>query len=289
MYDRLSHQEGRPELNPGDVNIMELKISDAIEIAARRDFFAAATEDLGCEILPVPRTTATLLRARCAPLPVMNRVVGLVSDDDLSADTLNWIAQAFREVAIGQIWVSAWDHPAGAVIVESLGGWNPEPVSVWSKFLLNLDEGVLPLPQTGKLHLRRARLDEAALAGEIVTRCVGLPPEMAPWLAALVGRPNWQVYVACNEHDEPVAAASLFIDGLRAWIGMGATLPEARGQGAQQMLMSMRLLAAKAAGCIVVGVEAEAARSGQVSHSINNIHRAGFREVGTRTNYLCTI
>jgi ribosomal protein S18 acetylase RimI-like enzyme len=268
---------------------MELKISDAIEVAARRDFFAAAAEDQGCETLLVPRTSATLLRARCAPSPVMNRVVGLMSDDDLSADTLSWIAGAFRDEAISQIWVSAWDHPVGASIAERLHGWAPEPVSVWSKFLLNLEEGVLPLPQTGKLHVRLARLDEAARVGEIVTQCVGLPPAMAPWLAALVGRPNWKVYVACNENDEPVAAASLFIDGLRAWIGMGATVPEARGQGAQQMLMSMRLLAAKAAGCVVVGVEAEAARSGQVSHSINNIHRAGFREVGTRTNYLCTI
>lgn len=267
---------------------MDLKISDAIEVAARQDFFAAAAVDLGCATLRVPRTSATLLRARCAPSPVMNRVVGLVSDD-LSAETLSWIASAFRDEAIGQIWVSAWDHPAGAGIANGLRSWSPEPVSVWSKFLLNLEEGVLPLPQTGKLHVRLARLDEAARVGEIVTQCVGLPPAMAPWLAALVGRPNWQVYVACNEEDEPVAAASLFIDGLRAWIGMGATLLEARGQGAQQMLMSMRLLAAKAAGCIVVGVEAEAARPGQASHSINNIHRAGFREVGTRTNYLCTI
>jgi len=276
-------------VNPGEVNLMDLKISDLIETAARRDLFAAAPPELGCTAMPIPGTSATLLRAQCAPSPIMNRLVALEGGDDLPEATRAWIAESFREIGVQQFGAAAWNHPAYADVEANLSAWRPQPASSWSKFLLNLDEATLPLPQVGKLSVRLARADEAPLAGEIVAGCMGLPPSMAPWLASTVGRRNWQVYFACNANDEPVACGALFIDGLRAWVGMGATLPEARGQGAQQLLMSMRLLAAKAAGCMVVGVEAESARPGQVSHSINNIRRAGFREVGVRTNYLCTI
>ena len=49
--------------------------------------------------------------------------------------------------------------------------------------------------------------------------------------------------------------------------------------------MAVRLAAARAAGCVIAAVEADAL----VQHSINNIQRTGFLPVGTRSNYLCPV
>jgi GNAT superfamily N-acetyltransferase len=267
------------------MNAVEQHLVDAIEACGWGDCLKAAPADMGCAVLQVPGTEATLLRTTVLPIPMMNRIIGLPGDAAPSQQTLAWVAQAYRDVGIDHCWLHAWaDSPLGGEL-EALG-LHAEAGARWHKFLFDLAAAPPSAPRASVLHVRPARADESATAGAIICGVFGLPPALEPWFGAIVGRPNWQMMFACDANDRPVAAGAVYIDGGRAWLGMGTTLPEARRQGAQQLLIAARLAAAKAAGCTVAAIETGVALEGAVNHSLNNIRRAGFREVGVRVNYL---
>jgi GNAT superfamily N-acetyltransferase len=267
----------------------DLELSDLIEVNARLALFAAAPADVACLAVHVPGTGATLMRVPAMPTPAMNRVVGLAGGSALTDQTLAWIGQTFADGGISEFWLHAWDLPVDAALQAGYAarGWQPDEQAAWVKLLCDLDGALPALHPHPALQVRQALAGEALLSGDIVCRSFGMAPALAPWMGAVVGRPGWQVYFACGANGTPVATAALLIDGPRAWLGMGATLPEARQQGSQQMLLAVRLAAAKAAGCTIAGIETEAPPAGETRHSLNNIRRAGFREVGRRFNYRC--
>jgi GNAT superfamily N-acetyltransferase len=249
-------------------------IAESIETGARRDFFAAAPPQLGCAALDVPGTTATLLRVQAMPSPMMNRVVGLPDGAHTGAATLDWIRQAYGEAGVEQFWLTDWEPV------------QPAPQPAWVLLLRDLSDAVPAASPDATLRVRLARDDERELGADILCRSFGMPAIVIPWMAALVGRPGWRIYFACDADDAPVATGALYIDGERAWLGMTATLPQARRQGAQHLLLAARLADAKAAGCVVAGIETEAPGEGEVKPALNNILRAGFRQVGLRQNHL---
>lgn len=258
--------------------------TESIEIAARRHFFAAAPDHFGCTILDLPGTPATLLSVLAMPSPTMNRVIGLPGTQPLADGTLAQIRQFFRQRGIPRFWLHAWNTPDSAALHASLLAHGCERRGAWALFERALD-GAWPAPAS-PLRVRRAREDEYGVAGQILADSFGMPL-LTSWMAGLAGRPAWQVFFACAEDGTPVATGTLLIDGAQAWLGMGGTLAAARRGGAQQALLLARLAAAREAGCAMVAVEAEAAAPGESSTSLNNILRAGFRQLGTRQNYLC--
>lgn len=268
----------------------DLALSDQIELAARRDLFAAAPPDFGCAVMQVPGTGATLMRVPALPTPSMNRVVGLPGATALTDATLEWIRLAYRNAGVPDFWLHAWDLPIDAALHAgyTARGWRPDAQAAWAKCLCDLDGPLPALDLNPALQVRAARAGEGALSGAIVCASFGMAPAMAPWMGAVVGRPNWQVFFAMAD-GVPVASAALFIDGPRAWLGMGATLPAARNRGSQLLLLAARMAAAKAAGCSVAGIESEAPPAGATRQSLNNIRRAGFREIGQRLNFRCMV
>ena len=66
-----------------------------------------------------------------------------------------------------------------------------------------------------------------------------LPPDFAGWVARVVGAPGWTCLLALDD-DVPVGAAALVVAGDAAWFGLGATLAEHRGKGAQGALFAAR-------------------------------------------------
>jgi GNAT superfamily N-acetyltransferase len=77
----------------------------------------------------------------------------------------------------------------------------------------------------------------------------------------------------------------LFVHGDTAWLGLGATLPEARGRGSQSALLARRIALAGELGCSLCVTETGESVVGRPSTSHRNILRAGFREQYLRPNY----
>ena len=120
--------------------------------------------------------------------------------------------------------------------------------------------------------------------------CVGfgmpeLPPLVAMMEAGTDTRAGFHPYGAWDG-DSLVAAANLHVAGPAGAFCGAATLPEARGRGAQSMFMLVRLQAARAIGLEWVSAETWQEGEGQHNASLHNMLRAGFFEAYSRTNWV---
>jgi hypothetical protein len=100
-----------------------------------------------------------------------------------------------------------------------------------------------------------------------------------------VGRPGWQSF-AVFEGSAIVAAASLRISGDIGHLFGGATLPHARGRGAQSALIAARAAAALEAGCRWLIGETGAEAPGENNSSLHNMLRAGMGAHYHRQNWV---
>lgn len=135
------------------------------------------------------------------------------------------------------------------------------------------------------LRVRDAAAADREPVGEVIRTAFGMPPPMAGWIAALVGRPGWTVVVA-EDAGVVVSAGAVWTGGGVAWAGLGATAREHRGRGGQGALFAARMAAAEAAGCALIATETGAAGPDGPGPSHRNITRAGFDLVRSRANWI---
>jgi GNAT superfamily N-acetyltransferase len=139
-------------------------------------------------------------------------------------------------------------------------------------------------PAQEGLRIEEAGASRAEAFGAIVAAAFEMPPDFAGWMAALADRPGWTALLALDG-DEPVGAGALFVDGRAAWLGMGATIPEHRGRGAQGALFAERLRRAEELGLDAVLTETGAPVGDEgPGPSYRNMLRFGFAEVALRPN-----
>lgn len=139
---------------------------------------------------------------------------------------------------------------------------------------------------TTRFEIRRIGADRAPDFAATVQRGFGGSPVLADVFSALPGRPGWSTYVA-YDGEEPVACGALFVEGSLGWVGIGATRPEWRGQGAQSALIGRRLSDGHQAGVAVFAAEAGAPAAGDERQAVsfNNLTRAGFRLAYRRRSF----
>jgi GNAT superfamily N-acetyltransferase len=150
----------------------------------------------------------------------------------------------------------------------------------WMKF----SRGVGPRQAQSDLLVGRVDSGQAQEFAAVVVGGFGLPEWIAPLAANVVDRPGWSCYVAFDG-DAPAGAGALFVHEGIGWLGLGATLPQYRGRGAQSVLLAARIEDARKQGCRTVVTETGELEDGRPSSSYRNILRAGFREAGVRANY----
>ncbi|HWB80506.1 MAG TPA: GNAT family N-acetyltransferase [Nannocystaceae bacterium] len=125
--------------------------------------------------------------------------------------------------------------------------------------------------------------DEALAWAQVIGSAHGMPPAAAPWIAALVDRPRWHT-LAWRSEGTIVSGAALFVDEGRAWLGLGGTLPEFRGRGAQSSLLRARIDLARSLGVATIASETGSPLAGKPNTSLTNMLRAGLVSVGQRIN-----
>ncbi len=138
------------------------------------------------------------------------------------------------------------------------------------------------------LRVREAVAGDAEAVGDVIRTAFGMPPPMTGWIGALVGRPGWTVVLA-EDGGRIVSAGAVATGGDTGWLGLGGTLPEARGRGGQGALFAARIAAAAAAGCTRVATETGAPGPDGPGPSHRNIVRAGFTTVRRRANWIAPL
>jgi GNAT superfamily N-acetyltransferase len=221
------------------------------------DTFAAAPSRFNFTATTV--AGATCLRAAGVPARELNRVNGPISD--VSAVLAHY--EGGMHIVVG-------DH-------EGLAEHGYTPGFAWMKFARDADpdasaETDLKIEQVG----HQGAIDFAVP----VRTAFHMPDFFDAWLRELPGRPGWTC-LAAYDGDQAVGAGAMYVDGDHAWCGLGATLPEARGRGAQSAILAARVALAARAGAKTVSTETGADRG----PSYRNILRAGFEEAYERPNW----
>jgi GNAT superfamily N-acetyltransferase len=131
----------------------------------------------------------------------------------------------------------------------------------------------------------RVQVANAAEWASVVMRGSGMPEgALSEMAAASVGRPGWCPY-AVWAGEEIVAGGTTYIrEGVAQLFG-GATLPFARGRGAQSELLTARARAAHAAGCRWLVAETGVESPGTHNSSLHNMVRMGFAALYQRQNW----
>jgi GNAT superfamily N-acetyltransferase len=236
---------------------------EAPERAAYADAFLASPEL--CELAEIGGATCFALRR--APERTFCRVMGL-----RSTEPLDEIAAFYGDTPW---WVS--DSYGLAPELEARGftrdyGWMKFTRGVGAREAHSDLDVVLVGPE---------RADDFAT---VVAGGFGMPDWAKPLAANVVGRPGWSCYVAYDT-DAPAGAGTLYVHEGVGWLGLGATLPQFRGRGAQSALLAARIEGARRQGCREITTETGELEDDRPSNSYRNIVRAGFREAGARANF----
>jgi len=143
-----------------------------------------------------------------------------------------------------------------------------------------------PVPTVnGDLEIRQVGGEAASQFGRVIEAGYGLPLSFSSWLSRLAGRENWLTYLAYDE-GTAVAGAEMYVIGSAAWLGVAATMPRYRGNGAQGGLIARRLADGTALGARTFAVQTGAPAAGEIAGpSYRNIERSGFALSHVRQSY----
>ena len=241
---------------------------EALHIEGMRAAAALEGNPFEVEVRRFGRATATL-SAKLSVVEWYNRVVGLEHQD---ARAIPEMLEFFRSRGIRARFEIGPAELTSALALqlaaERVGVERIETV-VWAPI-----DALVP-PRTSAVVIRPSPLSELDLFLELWARGFALPDflwtDVKRMRAAWFSVPGFERYVAQID-GEPIACAGLFIHGDIGYLCVSATLPEARGRGAQAALIARRWRDAAAAGCRTV---ISTTAFGGTSQS--NMERAGMR------------
>ncbi|NNU80719.1 GNAT family N-acetyltransferase [Halovulum dunhuangense] len=259
----------------------EADASATLERAALRSLHDVAGPDLraalGLAWVEEGGIAASIAAGLPASAIVVNRAAGIATGADMGR-----AAGLYRRAGVPRFFLH--EAPGARSLVPSGAGL--ERVRGWQKFELAL-EGWSPGPDPaadGGPEIRRIGVNEGEAFARIACDAFDLGDAARPWLARLPQARGWQVYLALRD-GQPLGCGALFIQGRACWTDWGATRPDARGQGVQRRCLAHRLMAARAAGCLIAHSCTGEAVPGDPQHSWNNLVRMGFRPTTLRPNY----
>lgn len=260
-------------------------LAEHVECRAWTDIVAAAppwlqqstglrAEEVGGSLALIAPTLNSLL---------FNRVIGLGEHAPATNELICGLMDRYWTLGIKHYWVHAGPYARPARLGRLLHEHGLETYRrSWVKMIRPARRAVRAETE---LTIRHATLADASTVASIVGPAFDLPQCGAELFAAVIGRRQWQVFIAeCD--GQSVAAGTMFTEGDVGYLGLAATLPQFRRQGAQRALMEARINASIEAGCHWIATETGfplAADEQNVSYQ--NMLWAGFRPVAIRDNY----
>lgn len=254
--------------------------AEGLEAAAWADLFAApgvtTRHALGLKV--ESRDGMTVLRAPGIDHPLFNRVLGL--HPQASPVVVRAIVRDFERDGVGRFFVHVGDE-----LEPSLAPWLSDELGLhrFHRAWVDLERGGARLGPSEAPPAREASFAHADEAAGLLLRAFDLPDEAGAPLAALVGRPSWDVVVSLDR-DEVVAAGCSFV-GDGAYLAMGATRPSHRRRGLQRALVHARVARGLARGATYFASATGEAVPGEAQPSYDNLVRAGFRPSHRRSSW----
>jgi len=265
-----------------DVNKPTVSV-ETVEVNAWRDLMAAMPEPVASGLAADCREVggALSISARNVPLVTFNRTIGLGLGRPATRGDLAAIAAHFGQFSAPVAQLQIAPHVLSAELESDLSAAGFRRVAtVWAKMGRRSADG--PKVKTSLQADLAGPEDADAFAGAVIGG-FGMPAALIPWIRSLVGRDRWRCYVI-RSGASVIAGGAMYLDRDCAWLGMGATLPDARKQGAQSLLLARRIADAEALGKAWVFTETGILDG--PNPSLANMRRAGFECLHERTNWV---
>jgi GNAT superfamily N-acetyltransferase len=211
---------------------------------------------------------------------VLNRTIGLGVDQPADDAAIETMLATYQEAGIGRFFVHLHPEAGPADLAERLKARDLVPARAWVKFSRGRERP--PVAPT-QLEVREATAGDAQALGRIAASAFDLGPEGEAVVAALVGRPNWHVFMTAWE-GRPAGCGTLYVEDGIAWLDWGATAPDFRGLNGQSALLRHRISHALDLGCrLLVSCTGDEV-PGEPQISYRNLVKMGFVPAYTRRN-----
>jgi hypothetical protein len=275
-----------------DTAPVDLRAAAAIEAAEARawaDMYAAAPADWAASVGVGSREVggALVLSWAATGRRYFSRAIGLGVGRPASEAALDEILEGYREAGITMFLLQSLPHCRPALYESWLRGRGLEPFDVQDRVVRDgrpLASSASWL-QGRELVVERVDRESRDEWADFLRRVYRL--DTGPWLQALVGRPGWHQYVAC-EGGEIVAARGMYIgaDGA-AWLGMDGPVPGLMTQdyAPDAALCAFIVEDGLARGATGFITDIEAASATLTTPSYEYFARLGFRRPYARTHY----
>ncbi len=257
---------------------------EQIEIDAWREYCAAAPPAFAQAVGLETVECGGPLLALCRRIDhyQFNRLIGGGLGGDAEGASLDVAARRFREAGLKNGYLQVAPGPRAAALEGKARSLGLKPLErTWVKFLRGAEPP--PAAPTGLAIDEVGPQGAMAFAGAVVNG-FGMPEQLAPWLAAIVGRKGWHCYVV-RDGGVAVGGAAMFVAGRTAWLGIGAVQEGARRKGGQGALLARRIADGLRLGATGFATETGKPLQGEPHPSFSNIQRAGFAIAYERRNW----
>ena len=256
-----------------------------IEWRMYQDMHAAADEDLRARLKLNGRMIGSAFVSVAGALPAsaiaVNICFGLGLEKTATRDEVEQVIRLYTDNGAQRYFVQL--HPQARP--DSLASWlkehGLEQTRGWMMFQRGRDA---PAAASTSLTVREAKTGDAQAFARISCDAFDLGDAAIPWLAQLVGRSGWHVYMSFD-NDKPAGTGAIYVEDDLAYFTFGATAPAYRGRGGQSALLRARVAAALDLGCRTMATCTGEEVPGDPQHSYKNIMKAGFRECYVRQNF----
>jgi GNAT superfamily N-acetyltransferase len=267
------------------------RVADDAEAQAFVSMYQGAPPDLAQRLgLRVEQHAgAAALIAAQVPSALFNRVIGLGLRAPAAVEDLTTLRALYRAAAVPSWWLhwNPYAQPEGFEQTIAAQGFTQPPRRAWTKFLRD----ARPAPTVAtELSVRLAEAAEVTVTARAIATAFEMPDFMVDWIAALARHPGWRLYCVADETRAGTQIAGggcLFVDGTRAWFGLGAVLASHRKRGGQRALLARRVADAIELGCTELVTETGEPIGSEPNPSLANIEHSGFVRVAVRRNYAC--
>jgi GNAT superfamily N-acetyltransferase len=248
----------------------------AADVAALRCVYAGLTE-LAPALAPLT-VEGDGLTALAVPgwpdHPWANAVVGLGAQLPVNETALDEALALLEGAGVTSTHLAVEDGASPRILLRD---WLPDRGFTEPLRLVRYVAAVRPVEVPAGLRVVAVGPEDA---DDVVAVCgAGFGPGHDLWWRAALGRPGGTQLVA-YDGDAPVATGWLHVSGSTAYVGGAATVPSARGWGAQAALLAARLRAAAEQGARLV-----TAKAADGTGSARNLERAGFVVAGGVTQW----
>lgn len=260
--------------------------AERIEAEAFAHLLIALPSDLKARIgaQVVRRGSAVSLITPGADDASVNRTIGLGFDTELDDAALSALCAQYTSLGVPR-WIVQWSPEARPRDERDLfarhGG---DPKTPIAKMWGTLDDARPSEPHT-TLRVEEVGRAHAEFFQTVVAPALGMLAIVAPLTSSAIGDAQWHHYVVFDG-DTPIAGAAMFVQDRGAYFGLAATTPEARGRGAQTLLLARRMADAKKLGCEWVTASTTPDTESHPNPSYRNMLRAGMRLLYHQPKYL---